>query len=91
MEQPRIDDLAKRLVASLPETVHTMRRDIENNFRAVLQSGLSHLDVTTRTEFEVQRKVLERARTQIGQLEARVATLEARLRDLEAAIPPVSD
>lgn len=91
MEQPRIDELARKLVASLPETVHTMRRDIENNFRAVLQSGLGRLDVTTRTEFEVQSKVLERAREQIAQLEKRVATLEAQLHQLESAIPPVSD
>jgi BMFP domain-containing protein YqiC len=68
-----------------------MRRDVESNFRAVLQSSLGKLDLTTREEFEVQTKVLERARSRIEQLELRIAALEQRLTELEEAIPPVSD
>ena len=40
----------------------SLRRDIEGNFRAVLRSSLSKLDLTTRDEFEVQSRVLERTR-----------------------------
>jgi BMFP domain-containing protein YqiC len=91
MENFRIDDLARRLFEGLPEAARTMRRDIESNFRAVLQSSLGKLDLTTREEFEVQTKVLERARSRIEQLELRIVTLEKRLTELEEAIPPVSD
>ncbi|HEY3730360.1 MAG TPA: accessory factor UbiK family protein [Steroidobacteraceae bacterium] len=86
-----IDDLARRLFEGLPDTVRTMRRDIESNFRAVLQSSLGKLDLTSREEFDVQTRVLERTRSRMAQLEQRVVTLEQRLAELEQEIPPVSD
>jgi hypothetical protein len=91
MENFRLDEIAKRLADALPEAARTMRRDVENNFRAVLQASLGKLDLTTRTEFDVQTKLLERSRLRIEQLELRIATLEKRLTGLEEAIPPVSD
>ena len=91
MDNLRIDELARRLFEGLPEAARSMRRDIESNFRAVLQSGLGKLDLTTREEFEVQSKVLERTRARIEQLEQRIVTLEKRLVELEEAIPPVAD
>ena len=91
MDNFRIDDIARRLFEGLPEAARTMRRDIESNFRAVLQSTLGKLDLTTREEFEVQTKVLERTRARSEQLELRIVTLEQRLSELEEAIPPVSD
>jgi BMFP domain-containing protein YqiC len=91
MDNFRIDDIARRLFEGLPEAARTMRRDIESNFRAVLQSSLAKLDLTTREEFEVQSKVLERTRARIEQLDLRIVTLDKRLVELEEAIPPVSD
>jgi BMFP domain-containing protein YqiC len=91
MDDFRIDDIARRLLAALPEGARTMRRDIESNFRAVLQSSLGKLDLTTREEFEVQSKVLERTRARIEQLEQRIVTLEQRLGEFQQAIPPVAD
>ncbi len=91
MDNLRIEDIARQLFDGLPEAARTMRRDIESNFRAVLQSSLSRLDLTTRDEFEVQTKVLERARTRIEQLELRVAALEKRLEEREEATPPPTE
>jgi BMFP domain-containing protein YqiC len=91
MEKPRIDEIVKRLLEGLPESARIMRRDIEANFRAVLQSTLGKLDLTTRGEFDVQSQVLERTRARVEQLEQRIAELEQRLADLQQAIPPVSD
>jgi BMFP domain-containing protein YqiC len=83
MESPRIDsrldDIARRLFEGLPESARTLRRDIESNFRAVLQASLGKLDLTTRQEFEVQTRVLERTRAALTQLEERIAVLEKRL------------
>jgi BMFP domain-containing protein YqiC len=79
MDNLAFDDIARRLFAGLPDAVKTMRRDIESNFRAVLQSSLGKLDLTTREEFDVQTRVLERTRARIEQLEQRIATLEQRL------------
>ena len=79
MESPRIDDIARRLFEGLPESARTLRRDIESNFRAVLQASLGKLDLTTRQEFEIQTRVLERTRAALAQLEERIAVLEKRL------------
>lgn len=74
-----IDDLAKRFSAALPEGVSALRQDLENNFRAVLQSGLSKLDLVSRREFDVQTGVLQRTREKLESLEARLAELQTAL------------
>ena len=76
MDPRFIDDLARRLSAAVPDSVATLRQDLEDNFRAVLQSGLSRFDLVTRQECESQRGVLKRTREQLEALEARLATLE---------------
>jgi BMFP domain-containing protein YqiC len=91
MENPRIDEIVKRLIEGLPETARSMRRDIESNFRAVLQSTLGKLDLTTRAEFDVQTQVLARTRSRMEQLEQRVAELEQRLAQSAVAKAPVSN
>ncbi|MGH8257919.1 MAG: accessory factor UbiK family protein [Steroidobacteraceae bacterium] len=91
MDNLRIDDVAKELFERLPEAARTMRRDIESNFRAVLQSSLSRLDLVTRDEFDVQAKVLERTRTRLELVELRVAALERRVKDFKEAVPPPAD
>jgi BMFP domain-containing protein YqiC len=72
-----LDDLARRLADSVPESVRSFGRDLEGNFKAVLQAQLAKLDLVSRQEFDVQAALL--ARTQ-----ASLATLEARLKELEA-------
>jgi ubiquinone biosynthesis accessory factor UbiK len=76
MEQSPINELAKRLFASLPAAVRGAQVDLENNFRAVLRSTLGKMDLVTRDEFDVQTKVLERTRARLAALEARLAQLE---------------
>ena len=47
-----IDDLARRLAGSVPESVMALRRDLEQNFKGVLQSQLAQLDLVTRDDFD---------------------------------------
>jgi ubiquinone biosynthesis accessory factor UbiK len=91
MDNAGIDGIARELFERLPEAARSMRRDIESNFRAVLQTSLGRLDLTTRAEFEVQAKVLERTRERAEQLERRLAVLEKRVKELEEATPPIAD
>ena len=74
-----IDDLAWRLAGSLPESLVALRRDLEQNFKSVLQSGLTRFDLVTREEFDVQRQVLLRTREKLTALEAQVAELERKV------------
>jgi BMFP domain-containing protein YqiC len=77
MDIRALDDLAKKLAASVPEGLIHLRADLEKNFRSVLQSGLAKLDVVTRQEFDVQAGVLKRTREKLEALETRLAELEA--------------
>ena len=73
-----IDDLARRLAGSVPESVLALRRDLEQNFKGVLQSQLAQLDLVTREEFDVQATVLKRTREKLATLEQRLAELESK-------------
>lgn len=87
-----IDDMARRLAAALPEGVTAVRRDLEDNFKAVLQSALSRLDLVTRQEFDVQAGVLRRTREKLEALEARLAAFETQSpRALEHRETPAGD
>lgn len=61
----------------MPPGVTALRRDLEDNFKAVLQAGLARLDLVSRQEFDVQAAVLRRTREKLEALEARVAALES--------------
>jgi ubiquinone biosynthesis accessory factor UbiK len=76
MEQLRIDEIVRRLLAKVPRAAQAMQADLEENFRAVLRGSLSRLDLVSRDEFDVQTKVLERTRAKLEALEARVKELE---------------
>lgn len=71
-----IDDLARRLSSAAPPGLSAMRRDLEDNFKAILQSGLARLDLVSRQEFDVQAAVLRRTREKLEALEARLAIIE---------------
>ena len=74
-----IDELARRLSGLVPPGLRESREEIQENFKAVLQSGLAKLDLVTREEFDVQRAVLLRTREKLEQLQGQVLDLETRL------------
>ena len=71
-----LDDLARKFGAALPPQLRAFQEDVEQNFRAVLQSALAKLDLITRQEFDVQAGVLARTREKLEALEQRLAALE---------------
>ena len=76
MDPRFIDDLARRLSAAVSQGFTAVRRDLEENFKAVLQAGLAKLDLVTRQEFDVQAGVLRRTREKLEALEARLSEFE---------------
>ena len=76
MSDKSIEDLARRLAEELPESLRSIRADVEENFRSVLKNGLEKLDLVTREEFEVQEAVLERTREKLEELAERLKDLE---------------
>ena len=69
------EDLRKRIDDALKDSP---AQDIEKNLRALLAAWFDRLDLVLREDFEVQKKLLERAQAKLAELEARVAELEAR-------------
>lgn len=72
-----LDDLARRLADAVPPGLAALKNDLQQNFKAVLQSGLTKLDLVSRQEFDIQAGVLRRSRERLEELEARIAALEA--------------
>jgi hypothetical protein len=75
----QIDELARRLSGLVPPGLREGREEMQENFKAVLQSGLAKLDLVTREEFDVQRAVLARTREQLETLRKTLDALEAQL------------
>lgn len=75
MTDPRlIDEIGDRIAKVLAASP---ARDVEKNVRALLSSFFERFDLVTREDFEVQKRVLERAQVRIDDLEARLAKFEA--------------
>lgn len=74
-----IDDIANRLAGAVPPGLNHLKEDMEKNFRSILQSALSKLDIVTREEFEVQKGVLAKTRSKLEVLEKQMAEIEQAL------------
>ena len=77
--------IEKRLFDELSDRIHEALRDspaqdMEKNLRALLAAWFDRLDLVLQEDFEVQKKLLERAQAKLSELEARIAELEARKR-----------
>jgi BMFP domain-containing protein YqiC len=88
MDAFRIDEIARRLLESVPPAFRSVQKDLESNFRVVLRASLGKLDLVTRDEFDTQARVLERTRARLEQLEARLQALEAAAPQPSAAAAP---
>jgi ubiquinone biosynthesis accessory factor UbiK len=73
-----LDELARRLADSVPESLRSFGRDLEGNFKAVLQAQLSKLDLVSRQEFDVQAALLTRTQEKLAALDKRLQELEQK-------------
>lgn len=71
-----LDELARRLAATMPAGLIAVQRDIEKNLRAGLESLFQRLDLVSREEYDVQVSLLARSREKLNALEKRIDELE---------------
>jgi BMFP domain-containing protein YqiC len=70
-----LDELGQRLGEAAR---NSPAADLEKNLRALLAAFFDRFDVVLREDFEVQRRLLERAQAKLAELETRLAQLEQR-------------
>jgi len=68
----QFESLANKLYSVLPSNLQQFEKDIQQQFKAILQAAFSQLDLVTREEFDVQTKVLARTREKIDALQAQL-------------------
>ncbi len=71
-----INDMARQFSAKLPPETKKFKKELDKNFRAVLQSVFSKLELVTREEFNVQKGVLAKTRAKLNILEKTITELE---------------
>jgi ubiquinone biosynthesis accessory factor UbiK len=72
-----LDDITRRLATAVPTELKTARAELETQFRAILEATFNRMDLVTREEFEIQKKVLARTREKLEALEAQLDSGEA--------------
>lgn len=75
MNEKWLGELSARLAAMAADNP---ARDLEKNFRGMLASAFTRLELVSREEYDIQSQVLARAREKLAALEKRVSELEAR-------------
>jgi BMFP domain-containing protein YqiC len=70
-----LEDLGERLSEAAR---NSPAHDLEKNLRALVAAFFDRFDVVLREDFDVQKKLLERAQAKLAALEARLAELEAK-------------
>ncbi|MDT8450078.1 MAG: accessory factor UbiK family protein [Wenzhouxiangellaceae bacterium] len=67
-----LDEITRKLAEALPREWRNAGEDLEKRFRRVLEDQFARLDLVTREEFEIQKRVLERSRDKLEQLERKL-------------------
>lgn len=76
-EHKKIDEITQRLLDALPPGIKNIKEDVEKNFRSILQSTFTKMDLITREEFDVQVALLKRTREKLQVLEHKLAEFES--------------
>lgn len=74
-ERSVFDELRERVSDAIRQSPAA---DVERNVRALLLSFFDRMDLVTREDFEIQKRLLQEAQKQISSLEQRLADIEAR-------------
>ena len=78
IDAQKIDDLVRNLTAAIPPGLKEFEAEARKQFKSILESGLTKMDLVSREEFDIQVKVLAKTREKIDKLEQQLAELEKR-------------
>ncbi|MGB0865996.1 MAG: accessory factor UbiK family protein [Granulosicoccaceae bacterium] len=73
-----IDEISENLNRYLPDSLKTVKGDVENNIRSALQASLERMELVTREDYEVQVAMVAKMQRRLSELEARIDQLESQ-------------
>jgi len=76
LDAKKIEEFAEKFSQSVPPGAKAFKDDMEKSFKQFLQAAIAKMDLVTREEFDVQKKVLSKTREKIEALEKVIADLE---------------
>ena len=76
IDQQNLNDLADKLSSAIPDSIKTLKSDVEQNIKAILETSLRQMNLVSREEFDVQTALLERTSLKLKQLEQQIKALE---------------
>lgn len=74
----KANEFVQNVLKSMPEGLKHLPKDLQKNLRSAMQMAFMEMDLVTREEFDVQKKVLERSREKLAVLEKKVTELERK-------------
>ncbi len=69
IDPKKIQELGEKITAKLPPIFSDFKKETQATIHQLLQSFFAKLELVTREEFDLQRKVLERTREKVDELE----------------------
>ena len=75
IDNQSLNDLANKLSSVIPDSVKTLKADVDNNIKAILESSLRKMNLVSREEFDVQSALLERTLNKLNELEKQLEEL----------------
>ena len=76
LDAKKIEEFAEKFSQSVPPGAKAFKDDMEKSFKQLLQAAIAKMDLVTREEFDVQKKVLAKTREKVEALEKVIADLE---------------
>lgn len=71
-----LQQISQHISELIPESVKTVKKDIDKNIYATLQTAFANMNLVSREEFDAQAKVLKRTREKVEALEEIIKKLE---------------
>jgi BMFP domain-containing protein YqiC len=71
----QFESIAQKLFTALPGNLKKFEHEIQQEFKEILMSAFTHMDIVTREEFDIQVNVLARTRQKVETLQKQLDCL----------------
>lgn len=71
-----IDEISESFDRYLPDSLKTVKGDVEKNLRSAVQANLERLELVTREDYEIQVAMVAKMQGRLADLELRITQLE---------------